>query len=874
MFDYRLPVYSPQDNFLFEISPNDVFSGGFRERINGEHSMTITTSVVLEKEQRILIQDKTEKWREFVISGTDRAHQNGERPFGTYNAVWSLQHDFKLFNSGDFVQDGDLTYPIGTILDTVLSGTARWKRGTISVVKRSYVEIIQKNGWEALTLLCNEFGVEVDAQIDVDTQGVVSRKVCLYDRMGNNSVTRRFDYSRDLISMSRKVDEMPVACRVRPYGKTMTTVSGYKVKVTVEDELGVDYIQDDEMVPILRLSDGSGGYEYPTTNIENSSIEDPEELVEWARSVMTDYTRPKVTYSATVSQFYAAGMDVHGVELGDVVHCVDRGFSDEGIRIESRVIQIDTDLFDPTNTKLTLGDLTTSYVLSISGAIGQINDRVTSVSDAISSTADYLDNLIDHINEEINATGGYFYIIPGQGVRTYDKAVSDPSVGAEASAVVEIKGGTIRIANSKSATGAWEWKTVFTSGHIAAEVVTAAQITTGYIGSTGGTYINLDDDTVNLGNEDSAHVVLDDSGFKLYDGNKNPYLRIIDLTTAGFMVKEDIPCDGTTNVFTTKFAVVDGSIVYPNLVLSFRKWRGTGYLYYTRIRGEEAIESVSGKTLTLKQSALTDYYDGTTQTAYQITVSYKTTDVVAQIFSFGTRTNASSTSTSGNGGLSFTVGHDNYASKYLSAAFGESTSSQSEIQFVIGKYNTIDSNNKYAFVVGNGTGTTTALRSNALTLTWEGLLTLAGGISAQEISLQNPVSITNGGTGQSALTSITDSSTLILTSPSDITINSITFKAWGLVAMLFVSYKITRSLSFDDGYWLTNPDYFTVCTLASAYRPTLTVKAIGTESYSHYEISTGGVLQLRSLKTTYSQRSRTSFSGSVAFTYLLSKAVS
>ena len=109
------------------------------------------------------------------------------------------------------------------------------------------------------------------------------------------------------------------------------------------------------------------------------------------------------------------------------------------------------------------------------------------------STAAYIDSLLNRINAEINATGGYTYITQGEGIRTYDKAVSDPLVGEEADQVVEIKGGTIRIADSKTSQGEWEWKTVFTSGHISAELVTAANITTGYIGnSSSGSYWDLE----------------------------------------------------------------------------------------------------------------------------------------------------------------------------------------------------------------------------------------------------------------------------------------------------------------------------------------------------------------------------------------------
>lgn len=108
------------------------------------------------------------------------------------------------------------------------------------------------------------------------------------------------------------------------------------------------------------------------------------------------------------------------------------------------------------------------------------------------ATSEYVSELLDRMNAQANAQGGYTYITQGEGIRTYDVPVSDPLVGAEASFVTEVKGGTIRIANSRNDDGTWKWLTVFESGHIASELVTAVNIVAGFIGSPSGNYWNLD----------------------------------------------------------------------------------------------------------------------------------------------------------------------------------------------------------------------------------------------------------------------------------------------------------------------------------------------------------------------------------------------
>ena len=79
-----------------------------------------------------------------------------------------------------------------------------------------------------------------------------------------------------------------------------------------------------------------------------------------------------------------------------------------------------------------------------------------------------------------------------------------------------------------------------------------------------------------------------------------------------------------------------------------------------------------------------------------------------------------------------------YGAKVTGAAataFGSQTLAAGKNQFVAGKGNIEDSENKYALIIGNGTevprGQTSFEASNALTLDWEGNLWVAGKIEAQ-----------------------------------------------------------------------------------------------------------------------------------------------
>lgn len=492
-FDGRLVVYSAQDAFLFELSPNEILKALMVEEINAEHSLTLVTTRTLEKEQRILNQDKTGRWREFVVSGCRQTH-GGSSPFKEYKCVWSLQHDFRLFGVDVYIDD-EYGMSASSALQEIVSNTSKWSRGTVTLTTTSSADMTQTDGWTALSKLVTNWVGEVDATITVGSGGVVSRSVDLYAQMGNQTARRRFDYARDMTQIDRKVDEMPIGCRIRPYGAGERTIDGINEKITIEDvNDGKDYLQNDDIAPYMRFPDGNGGYEYPTVNVENSSINDEEELLEWAESVLEQYTTPLVTYEANVLQYEEAGANPKGLALGDAVQCVDFDFFDgAALRMQSRARRIERDLLDHSKTVIRIGNVRESLVTSVSGAIQKANESIGVLAGGYTAMAEYLDNILDNLNMDINAIGGYAYLTDGEGIVTYDIAVDDPLIGYNsasqtwASKVVQIKGGSIRIADEKNSSFAgindWKWKTVFVSGHVAAELITAAQITAGYIGN-------------------------------------------------------------------------------------------------------------------------------------------------------------------------------------------------------------------------------------------------------------------------------------------------------------------------------------------------------------------------------------------------------
>ena len=525
----RVMVYDRTDAFVGELDPSRIYELPSVEEINGEHSVTITTDIALEKTYRVLLCDDMGKWHEYVVTGIDATRDMGGTVVNEYYCVWSLQYDTSLtfvnneYGCGIVPGHASVMHPATDGMAIALSTTNRWTVGEVSVTSVAAASFYRRSGWESLQTVVEKWGGELQATITVGPSGVVSRQADLIVHVGASVATRRFDYGHDVASIKRTISDEPWPCRIVPLGKSQETeAGGYTRRPTIESvNGGVMWIEDSEVVDLVKVRGPNWTWEYPTTIVESDTYEDPAELKAWALEHISDYTRPRVTYEASVVQLTRAGMSAHGVALGDEVVVVDRTFGADGLRISARVIRIEHNLLDPTDTTLTIGNAKET----LSGQLSQLSKQIGEVAAEVSGTSsyqassDYVSNLLRRLNTEANATGGFTYITEGQGIRCYDVEVSDPLVGDEASAVVEVKGGTIRIANSRTSAGDWDWLTVFTSGHVAAEAVTALSVTAGFIQGINGTYIDLDSGTVMLGGLNGFHLVANATELGFYQGD-------------------------------------------------------------------------------------------------------------------------------------------------------------------------------------------------------------------------------------------------------------------------------------------------------------------------------------------------------------------
>ena len=175
-------------------------------------------------------------------------------------------------------------------------------------------------------------------------------------------------------------------------------------------------------------------------------------------------------------------------------------------------------------------------------------------------------------------------------------------------------------------------------------------------------------------------------------------------------------------------------------------------------------------------------------------------------------------------------GNDTEARADFSHAGGQGTKAIGDAQTAIGRYNS--TNTARAFIVGNGSSDTN--RSNALALDWDGNMWITGNMSVSgSLTVGSPVAINMGGTGQTAVETVSTISSII-TADSNWTITACYIYKWGKMVMFRCLAKPTNAVSGSGNV---------VGTLKSAYRPA--VQAMAVYGYnSGCRIMTNGEVQM------------------------------
>lgn len=443
------------------------------DALDGTDELGITCAEDLVKGDRIVWIDLQGTCHEHIVDTIDRVHDDDGAPETQAICINSVNETWD-----DWLDDKRPSGSVAVALASILADT-RWEVGTCdqggSASRTFYHESVR----EGLAGIIETWGGELETLIVHDGASIVSRRVGVRAKRGNQSSAKRFTWTKDLVSVKRSVASDNPKTRVYGYGKGVETEGGgYGRRLTFGDiNNGKDYVEDAEATTVWGHPDGEGGILPAVASYVNEQCEDAAQLLQETKDYLEQVKEPKVTYTASVIDLYAFGRSWEGVGVGDDVAIIDKGFSSEGVRLHGRVSQIERDLLtgDATVTFGTLTDNMADMWQSVSNAL-KSNSQQNAIYDAAAGTSvSWLQQLQAALNAQFNAVGTYKVETFELGTM-WSNVPIDAETGLPVKATsgmwaVNINGMGMRLAANLTSDGQWDWRTFLTGSMVSADAI-------------------------------------------------------------------------------------------------------------------------------------------------------------------------------------------------------------------------------------------------------------------------------------------------------------------------------------------------------------------------------------------------------------------
>lgn len=439
-------------------------------------TLDITTIGEINKDERIAFKDSMGRWAEYLCQSTQTARAAG-MPVTVAYCTGSIAELSRTYIEDKRNRNANAK----ACLAKALEGT-RWAVGTVetgTITGTADLSFYHCTALDAIQKTADTYGLEIQTEYQPDPTGnqIGQRIIHLVEHRGSTNTTKRFEYGKDLTQIKRDIDSGDVITRLYGWGKGIEQTNeegeatgGYSHKISFADvNHGKPYIQDDNALANWGIVGADGTRHHSEAAVDFPDCEDPKELLNLTKAALKTRTTPVVSYTADVTALGQAGYDPEGTDVGDSVQIIDTSFTTP-LRLEGRILQIEEDLAGSlADTKITLGNIRQTYTQRMA-AQQQALDKLVSNSGAWNSAAGgagpYMKDLIDRINQIMNATGGYTYLKPGQGIYVYDKPEDQNPTQC-----IHIGGGYWRIADHKKPNGDWDFRALANGKGIFADTV-------------------------------------------------------------------------------------------------------------------------------------------------------------------------------------------------------------------------------------------------------------------------------------------------------------------------------------------------------------------------------------------------------------------
>ena len=473
------------------------FNAEHTEKLNGQNTFDFSVpfshadSVHVVEENLVAFKDQDGDYQLFVIRQVEDTH-DGQK----LKAAYCESAATELID--EIITD---QRPTDTTADVALSNVlinSRWQVGTVDNLGQGSTTFYYISTLNAVHKIAKTWGGELRFRVLLTGTGISARYVDILDRRGTDT-GKRFEYTKDVTSITRKVDTSSIKTALYGRGKGEPTEDGWGRRITFADvawdtangdpakkSIGQEWVADPIALEQYGRPNGDGTKRHRVGVFEEAEETDPARLLDKTWAALQETSTPLIQYDMKVIDLENVwGLSHEKTRLGDTGKVLDREFVPL-LAVEARVIEITRFLDVPEKAEVKVGNFMptlyneTAKIEQIEHEISERKGIWETVSDPNAPVStDRLEGIIDTLQNEVQAGTGSVTITDRDGILVVD----DPDTPTKA---VRLLGGMLAISDTKDdVTGDWIWRTFGTGSGFTADEINAGSIQTNNVQITG-----------------------------------------------------------------------------------------------------------------------------------------------------------------------------------------------------------------------------------------------------------------------------------------------------------------------------------------------------------------------------------------------------
>ena len=373
-----------------------------------------------------------------------------------------------------------------TALTSILQGTP-WQVGTIYVNSTGSSNFYWVSAWEAVVEAETVWGVRFEPRLTFNGTQITGRFLDIVSASGTfYGVRLTLDRNVSQAGVTYDDRELATAMYGRGRGEIVGSTDagdptyGRKIDFSsivwstvngdpADKPEGQTYVED------VAATAAWGRNGVPRYRIVEFDTDDPAELLTLTWEALEATNAPKITIDMTVADLRRIGYAQEGMGLGDLVNVI---LQPLGIMQQAQVVQLDEDLLYPENTRPVIGDYRSNIIYK-----DVQTDKTAQAGAQIAQNAPgLLQGFIDTAVIGIMSSKTNRYTLP-DGSEVYETE--------DGTKAVRFSGAGILLANGKTSSGDWNWRTAITGQGIVADEIATGTLNANLIQILGtGTYFD------------------------------------------------------------------------------------------------------------------------------------------------------------------------------------------------------------------------------------------------------------------------------------------------------------------------------------------------------------------------------------------------